>query len=236
MEDKPLSLQVYEKIKEGIISLKFPPGTVLKERELSESLGVSRTPVREAIQRLLQEAWLVPGEGKRMQVRPITLKDVYEIIQIRNIVEYSAIEILLKNGETRVVAGNLDVVLNSMREVSDENAFVTWDIRFHNLLIKSMKNQRLLRFWSTVQDEVLRMGLLALRGQNRWEQVILEHEALVEALWNKNPEDIKKAMYNHLEHSYISLIANLEECIQNTQEVQSTIVNMQSQLLDISKG
>ena len=67
MEEKSLSAQVYEKIKGGIISLKYPPGSVLKERELSESLGVSRTPVREAIQRLSQEFWLVPGEGKRMQ-------------------------------------------------------------------------------------------------------------------------------------------------------------------------
>lgn len=215
MEDKPLSLQVYEKIKEGIISLKFPPGTVLKERELSESLGVSRTPVREAIQRLLQEAWLVPGEGKRMQVRPITLKDVYEIIQIRNIVEYSAIEILLKNGETRVVAGNLDVVLNSMREVSDENAFMTFDIKFHNLLIQNMNNERLLRFWNTVQDEVLRMGLLVLRGQDRWAEVIREHEIIVETLWSKNHKEIENAMKEHLENSYASLIQNLENRIVN---------------------
>lgn len=215
MEDKPLSLQVYEKIKEGIISLKFPPGTVLKERELSESLGVSRTPVREAIQRLLQEAWLVPGEGKRMQVRPITLKDVYEIIQIRNIVEYSAIEILLKNGETRVVAGNLDVVLNSMREVSDENAFMTFDIKFHNLLIQNMNNERLLRFWNTVQDEVLRMGLLVLRGQDRWAEVIREHEIIVETLWSKKHKEIENAMKEHLENSYASLIQNLENRIVN---------------------
>lgn len=216
MEDKPLSLQVYEKIKEGIISLKFPPGTVLKERELSESLGVSRTPIREAIQRLLQEAWLVPDDGgKKMQVRPVTLKDAYEIIQIRNIVEYSAIDELVKNGGTRMLAADLDVILNSMKEAGDEFTFTSLDLKFHNLLVKSMKNERLLRFWNTVQEEVLRMGLLALKGQDRWNEVIKEHEFLVEALWDKNPENIKQAMHNHLEHSYASLITNLEECFAN---------------------
>ena len=99
VDERPLSQQVYETIKKDIVSLKYPPGSFLKERELAESLGVSRTPVREAIQRLSQEFWVISGDGKKMQVRPITIADVHEIIQIRNIVEYSAIDWLMNNGE-----------------------------------------------------------------------------------------------------------------------------------------
>lgn len=215
MEEKSLSVQVYEKIKADIISLKYPPSSVLKERELSESLGVSRTPVREAIQRLSQESWLVPGEGKRMQVRPVTIADVHEIIQIRNIVEYSAIDELLQNGESRVLAGQLDSILNEMKETTDEYSFTTLDLKFHYILVQSMNNERLLRFWSTVQEEVLRMGLLALRGQDRWEEVIREHELLVETLWNKEAEEVRRAMKNHLEHSYAALTSDLKKCIEN---------------------
>lgn len=215
MEEKSLSAQVYEKIKGGIISLKYPPGSVLKERELSESLGVSRTPVREAIQRLSQEFWLVPGEGKRMQVRPVTIADVHEIIQIRNLMEYAAIDEMLKNGEPRVVAGQLDSILNDMKSATEEYVFTTLDLKFHYLVVESMKNDRLLRFWSTVQDEVLRMGLLVLKGKDRWHEVIKEHEHLVDMLWNKDAEKIKFAMKEHLEHSYAALIRDLEERITN---------------------
>ena len=204
-EKSSLSAQVYESIKEGIISLKYSPRSVLKERELSESLGVSRTPVREAIQRLAQESWLVPGDGKRMQVRPITAKDVHEIIQIRNLVEYAAVDELLANGSPRVIAGQLDSILNEMKAAEEEYSLVTLDLKFHNLLVESMNNGRLLRFWCAVQDEVKRIGLLRLQGKNRWQEVINEHERLVEMLWNKDPEKAKVALREHLEHSYANL-------------------------------
>ena len=213
MEEKFLSAQVYDKIKEGIISLKYPPGSVLKERELSESLGVSRTPVREAIQRLSQESWLVPGEGKRMQVRPVTVADVHEIIQIRNIIEYAAIRELVENGEPRVIAGQLDAILNEMKSATEVYEFTVLDLQFHHVLVESMKNLRLLRFWSTVQEEVMRMGLMVMRDGDRWQQVIAEHELFVESLWHKNITEINSSMKNHLENSYESLLDNFDSCL-----------------------
>ena len=213
MEEKFLSAQVYDKIKEGIISLKYPPGSVLKERELSESLGVSRTPVREAIQRLSQESWLVPGEGKRMQVRPVTVADVHEIIQIRNIIEYAAIRELVENGEPRVIAGQLDAILNEMKSATEVYEFTVLDLQVHHVLVESMKNLRLLRFWSTVQEEVMRMGLMVMRDGDRWQQVITEHELFVESLWHKNITEINSSMKNHLENSYESLLDNFDSCL-----------------------
>lgn len=209
-EKSSLSAQVYESIKEGIISLKYPPGSVLKERDLSESLGVSRTPVREAIQRLSQESWLVPGEGKRMQVRPITTADIHEIIQIRNLVEFAAVDELIMHGEPRVVAGQLDSILNEMKGAKEEFTLVTLDLKFHHLLVESMNNERLLRFWGTVQDEVKRMGLLRLRGNDRWHEVINEHGRMVETLWDKDLQNTRLALKEHLERSYANLISEPE--------------------------
>lgn len=216
MEDKSLSMQVYEKIKHDIISLKYPPSSILKERELSETLGVSRTPIREAIQRLSQEGWLVPGEGKRLKIRPVTLEDVYGIIQVRNIIEYSAVDMLLEHGESRVLAGQLDMILEEMKKSSEEYQFTILDLQFHRLLVSSMKNERIDRFWNTIQEEILRMGLLVIRGKDRWEGVIHEHEQVVTTLWNKDAAQIKEAMKNHLEHSYESLIKNLEKHVLNS--------------------
>jgi DNA-binding GntR family transcriptional regulator len=182
VEDKPLSLQVYEAIKKDIVSLKYPPGSYLRERELAENLGVSRTPVREAIQRLSQEFWIISGDGKKMQVRPVTAADVREIIQIRNIIEFSAIDWLVSEGEPRVVAGQLDSILNEMKKTTEQYVFTSLDLSSHSLIIKSMQNERLIRFWATIQEEVVRMGLMALRGEYRFKEVIQEHEILVNAL------------------------------------------------------
>lgn len=210
MDERPLSLQVYETIKRDIVSLKYPPGSYLRERELAESLGVSRTPVREAIQRLSQEFWVISGDGKKMQVRPVTAADVREIIQIRNIIEFAAIENLVTRGEPRVVAGQLDSILGDMKKTKEQYIFTSLDLSSHTLIIKSMQNERILRFWYTVQEEVVRMGLMALRGEYRFEEVIREHEALVNALWNKDPEEVKEAMSGHLENSFASLLAHLD--------------------------
>lgn len=210
VDERPLSQQVYETIKKDIVSLKYPPGSFLKERELAESLGVSRTPVREAIQRLSQELWVISGDGKKMQVRPITLADVHEIIQIRNIVEYSAIDWVINYGEPRVIAGQLDSILTEMKKVKEQYSFTNLDLSSHCLIINSMQNERLTRFWATIQEEVVRMGLMALRGEYRFEEVIHEHEALVNALWKKDPEEVREAMKEHLEHSFDSLLAHLD--------------------------
>ena len=210
VDERPLSQQVYETIKKDIDSLKYPPGSFLNERELAESLGVSRTPVREAIQRLSQEFWVIAGDGKKMQVRPITLADVHEIIQIRNIIENSAIDWLIEHGEPRVVAGQLDSILNEMKQIKEQYLFTKLDLSSHSLIIKSMNNERLLRFWATIQEEVVRMGLMALKSEYRFEEVIHEHEALVNALWNKDPEGVKRAMQEHLENSFDSLLAHLD--------------------------
>lgn len=206
MEEKLLSTQAYKKIKEGILSLKFPPGSLLKERELARDLGMSRTPVREAIQRLCQERWLTTGTEKRMQVRPVTLADVYEIIQIRNIIEYAALRDIVEKGRARLVAGQLDLILNEMKNTSEECLFVHLDIKFHYAIVESIHNERLLNFWSNIQEEVLRIGLLVLREKGRWQEVVLEHEAVVEALWEKAPAKVHSAMQRHLERSYESIL------------------------------
>ena len=210
VDERPLSQQVYETIKKDIVSLKYPPGSFLKERELAESLGVSRTPVREAIQRLSQELWVISGDGKKMQVRPITLADVHEIIQIRNIIENSAIDWLIEHGEPRVIAGQLDSILDEMKKINEQYLFTRLDLSSHCLIIKSMQNERLARFWATIQEEVIRMGLMALRGEYRFGEVIREHEMLVNALWKKDPVKVKAAMSEHLENSFASLLEHLD--------------------------
>lgn len=210
MSEKLLSTQVYDKIKKDVISLQYAPGSILKERELAQLMGVSRTPIREAIQRLLQETWLVQGEGKKLLVRPVTIEDIHEIIQIRNMVESTAVSWITKSGEQRVLAGHLDAIIDEMKCADSQYAFTTLDIKFHSSCVECMKNDRLCRFWYTVQEEVLRMGLMALKGKDRFKEVILEHERLVEALWSKDTAKIIDAMSVHLKNSYASLLSRID--------------------------
>lgn len=210
MNGKLLSVQVYEQIKQDIISLKYLPGSLIKERELAKSMDVSRTPVREALQRLAQEHWIVSGECRGMQISTISMKDVNEIKQIRNIVELSAVEWSVRNGTSRILAGYLDSALSKMREIQDQYSFTKQDIYFHSVIVSEMHNERLLRFWRTIQEELTRTGLMALKNEGRYKQVLTEHEQLVDALWNREYDKVHTSMEEHLENSYASMMERLE--------------------------
>lgn len=210
MEDKSLSAKVYEDIKNGIIKLKYLPGSILKERELAEGMGVSRTPVREAIKRLSQEQWVLPSEGKGLYVRNITQEDAYELKQIRSMLELSAVNYLCANNKSRAAAGDLDSIVESMRGVENNEEFMTLDMEFHTILISSMDNQRISRFWSTIREEVIRMGLVAMDETLCFSDVIKEHDALVDALWAKDADVIKETVQKHIRHCYSSIFTGLE--------------------------
>jgi len=219
--EKSLSLRVYEKIKEDIISLKYQPGSILKERELAESMGVSRTPVREALQRLAQEFWITTGEGKKIQVSYITLNDAHEIEQVRNIIEFAAIEYIISNGNPRLLAGQLDAIINEMKKTSDDYEFMRLDLAFHTVIVSSMDNGRLIRFWNSIRDEIIRMGLLAMHNRLFYDQVVPEHEMFIDALWKKDLELVKEAMSRHLKHCYESIFAALA-LYEKSMEAQKT--------------
>ncbi|MDO5114874.1 MAG: GntR family transcriptional regulator [Synergistaceae bacterium] len=204
LKENLLSTQVYESIKRDIISLKYAPGTPLKERELAQSIGVSRTPVREALQRLSQECWVVPGDGKKILVSNISTEDINEVCQIRTIIEMAAMQWAVMQGDGRVLAGLLDNILNNMRKTDDQYTFTGLDLDFHTLVIENMHNSRILRFWDTIREEAQRIALMALQSKDRFAEVIIEHEMLVDYLWNKDSTKVFDALRVHIENSYKS--------------------------------
>lgn len=206
-----LTLKVYRDIKKRLISLQYPPGSYIQEREVAETFGVSKTPVREAFLRLNHEGWLKIGNRTKIQVRPVTMLDVEEIFEIRNLVEPFSFEWLLKNGEPRAIAGQADSILNAMEQTPDDKlAFTQLDIEFHSTVISCNGYERIKRFWTTVHEEAIRLGFMAMQGNYRFSEVLKEHAAIVEALWDKDEERTLFELRNHLMNTKKALIASLE--------------------------
>lgn len=213
MKDKSLSLRTFETIKKDIVSLKYSPGSLLNEREIAENLGVSRTPVREAFQRLLQEGWVVSGNGngKRIQVTTVSTEDVNEVIQIRQIVEVSSLELLFLKGEPKVLAGQLDSLKNKMeKSIGDIDAFTRFDLKYHSLIVASTHNKRLIKFWATIQEELARFFVMVMRYREDLPGILNEHELIVSALWEKDKRECLKIMKKHLKRNYSSILAHID--------------------------
>ncbi len=209
MEEKNLSVKVYESIKTLLISLRFPPGSYLKERELANILGVSRTPIREALQRLDHEGWVSVGEGKKIQVRQVTMTDINEIFHIRSLIEHFSLSWLMDHGQPRVIAGMADACLSSMTSLEDRFAFTRMDLQFHSIIIKSMGYERIVRFWKTIHEEIVRLSYMAVQGPDRVERIIEEHSAIVDALWNRDKSAALSALNKHLHNTKIALLDKL---------------------------
>lgn len=223
-----LTLKVYSGIKKKLIGLQYPPGSYIQEREVAEMFGVSKTPVREAFLRLSHEGWLNIGNRKKIQVRPVTMSDIEEIFEIRNLVEPFSFQWLLKNGEPRAIAGQADSILNAMTETPDDKfSFTQLDIQFHSTVISCSGYNRINKFWTTVHEEAVRLGFMAMQGSSRFNEVLKEHARIVEALWDKDENKVLSAIGTHLENTKSALISSLEshysaetECI-SVEEIEN---------------
>ncbi|MDL2264126.1 GntR family transcriptional regulator [Synergistaceae bacterium OttesenSCG-928-I11] len=211
MANNNLSSRVYSDIKGMLINLAFAPGDLLREQVLADMLGVSRTPVREAFQRLAHEGWLQIGDGKRVQVTPVTVSDVKELFQLRSVLEpYAAKEAYLR-GKSRALAGKLDEVLEIMQRAKDDRvAFAQLDMRFHLLLMQQVENERLNRFWKTIHEETSRVAVMTLMDAQRYERVIEEHSKMLNAFWEKDVDAILSAVNEHLIRSRDALTIKME--------------------------
>jgi DNA-binding GntR family transcriptional regulator len=212
MSSISLSAKVYGDIKNMLMTLIFPPGSYLREQTVADMLCVSRTPVREAIQRLAHEGWLVIGDGKRVHVRSVTSSDVNELFQLRFLLEpYAAREVFAKTKE-RTLAGRLDEVVNEQKKMINDNfTFVQFDMKFHSLIMEYTENMRLVRFWKTLHEESSRAAVMTLEDNDRRSLcVIEEHLRMVNAFWSKDLNTVINVINKHLEQSRDALIYKLD--------------------------
>lgn len=210
MNNSNLSAKVYDDIKVMLIGIVFPPGSYLSEQTLADKLGVSRTPVREALQRLSHEGWVQIGERKRILVSPVTPQDIEELFLLRSILEPYAAKDTLAKGKSRVLAGKLDEVVEQMDAVSKNRmAFARLDMQFHSLIVGNIGSPRLDRFWQTLHEETSRLAVMNLTDRNRPGIVIQEHKRMVDAFWMKDLEQILNAILEHIFKSRDALMTKL---------------------------
>lgn len=200
VSEKPPTLagRIYEEIKALIIEVRLPPEAPLDERSLAEELGVSRTPVREALRRLALEGWVVWPERKQAFVRGITRNDAQEIFQVRDMMEAQAIKMVFDSKEPRFLAGQLVPLAALMRDSAEDRvAFIKADIAFHSRIIEVTENSRLYALWQRISGEVTRIAIYSLYGERNPQVVYREHEALIEGFWREDRERSIQEMRAH---------------------------------------
>lgn len=213
-EFKTVSLadQVFEKLENDIITGVYPRGDILTELKLVEQLGVSRTPIREALRRLEQER-LIKDSGKGSVVLGITLEDLEDIMNIREHVEglaayYAAQNVNKEGTETLRQIGELQ---DFYFEKKDVDNLQKMDDRFHDALYE-MCNRTVLRdTLLPLHRKTMRYRKAAIKNEKRQHDSVMEHKKIIEAINAGDGEKAKKLMSAHIRNAKNHMIERFVE-------------------------
>ena len=159
-----LSEAIYREIKKRITKGIYPGGTALTEAGLAEEFNTSKTPVKTAIGRLVTEGWLETGFRKKVYVKKITHKQIDDYYEVRELFERQAINKIFDTGVTWKFSFKLEEVLVRMRaHINDYYEFDAVDAVFHRTLISVFDNERILKIYSDLTDEFVRLNVLAYK-------------------------------------------------------------------------
>lgn len=196
----PAADRVYAHVKQGVLERRYEGGTLLTEGGLAEEVGVSRTPVREALLRLEVEGLLRLYPKKGALVLPVSAQEIADVVETRRLVEAHAarkavpappallarLEDLLARQREQVAAGEL------------AEAAVT-DRCFHAEIVRSGGNEILSRLYDQLRDRQLRMGVAVMNAHpDRVTKTLTEHGQILEALRAGDAERVVELLHGHV--------------------------------------
>jgi DNA-binding GntR family transcriptional regulator len=203
----------YDLLKADILENRLPPGLQATEPEIAVRLGMSRTPVREALVRLQNEGLieLVPRRGIR--VVPIAPKDMHDIYQLLTVLEPEAAADVARRGMNRAELEALETATADMERALEHGDLDGWaaaDDRFHRTLLSYSTNERLTAFLNTLFDQAHRARMITLRLRETPTKSTVEHRDILQAILSGDAQKTREVFRRHRERSAAELVRILE--------------------------
>ncbi len=196
----PLRDVVFKTLRQAILRGELEPGERLMEIQLAQKLGVSRTPIREAIRKLELEGLVVMVPRKGAEVASITEKDMHDVLEVRAILEELAGSLACKNmteeaiGELKLASRDVETAIIS----KDVVKIVDADVKFHDIIYKITGNDRLIQIISNLSEQMYRYRLEYVKDARVHSILINEHEDIIRQLSSKDVDRAQMVMKQHI--------------------------------------
>lgn len=196
----PLRDVVFHTLREAILKGELKPGERLMELQLASKLGVSRTPIREAIRMLEQEGLAVTIPRKGAEVAKMTEKDMEDVLQVREALDELAAAIACEE----ITKEELEELKHTMHEfeeytkTGDVKRIAEADVRFHDIIYQATDNPKLVSMLSNLREQMYRYRLEYIKDEKNYPTLIKEHSEIVEGLSNKDKARVTAAMHMHV--------------------------------------
>jgi DNA-binding GntR family transcriptional regulator len=196
---RSLSDQAYYRIRELIVSLELPPGSLISERDLMEQLGLGRTPVREALRALSRESLVEVYPRRGMFVSTVEVGDLAGLSEVRAVLESNAARLAAVRA-TPADRVETEALLTELDEATDldERALIDLDQRIHRHVYGCAHNPFLEATLNEYYVLTLRIWFVALDRVVRLQDAVREHRELLMAIRDRDPAMAEVAMHRHV--------------------------------------
>ena len=198
----PLRDVVFQTLRGAILRGELKPGERLMELQLAAKLGVSRTPIREAIRMLEQEGLAITIPRKGAEVAKMTEKDMEDVLQIRCSLEDLAVRLSCEN-ITQAELVELKEAMDQFEKMIESDNIVETakaDVNFHDVLYKASNNPKLLILLNNLREQMYRYRVEYLKDRSIYSRLMEEHHMLYEALKEKDVEKASQITKKHLKN------------------------------------
>lgn len=204
----PLRDVVFNTLRQAILRGEMEPGERLMEIQLAQKLGVSRTPIREAIRKLELEGLVIMIPRKGAEVAHITEKDMKDVLEVRSTLEELVVELAIKN----VTEEKLDElkaankVFESAVVSKDVVNIVEADVKFHDILYSMTNNARLIQIINNLREQMYRYRLEYVKDARTHSILISEHNDIIKQIREKNVSVAKTVIHQHISNQEKGII------------------------------
>lgn len=207
----PLRDVVFNTLRQAILKGELKPGERLMEIALAERLGVSRTPIREAMRKLELEGLVVMIPRRGAQVANITEKDLNDVLEVRIALENVAIEKACKR-MTEEEMGRLWLAAKEFEHIIGEDNLVKLaeaDVAFHEIIYQASDNKRLMQVLNNMREQIYRYRVEYLKDADTRNVLVEEHEELTKAIKERDTARAQEISFRHIENQRMGIIKSI---------------------------
>lgn len=208
----PLRDVVFKTLRQAILKGELAPGERLMEVKLANRLGVSRTPIREAIRMLELEGLVVMVPRKGAEVAKISEKSLRDVLEVRGALEELSASLACERMEAEE-AEKLKQAVEEFKEVvfgDDLIAIAQKDEQFHDVIYQATKNAKLVLMVNNLREQMYRFRMEYIKDNKKRGKLVEEHEAILKAILARDVEAAKEALRQHIDNQELTVIQNLK--------------------------
>lgn len=203
----PLRDVVFNTLRNAILTGELEPGERLMEIKLADKLGVSRTPIREAIRKLELEGLVVNTPRKGAEVANISSEDLRDVLEVRRSLEILATNLAcdkITEAELSELYANIENFKISIETEAATEIALT-DVGFHDIIYRATGNARLIQILGNLREQMYRYRLEYIKDHDSWNRLLTEHTAIYNAIKNRDKDAAATAILTHIDNQEITI-------------------------------